>query len=227
MRTIGAADALTRVGQFVPGLDNSKASWAHIFDVRNGIVHGGVHLPINDSLLVPFFSTCDDILRALSIGDREAFWGDFLSLVEAHLRDYMEIAKIAAAEALATARSQFSHRYDSMSPTASREAIAAIERAYIVEKYLQSLTKCPACGYTALASGSYEVTWAADWEYGDDAPTDDRGLIVTFSPGSLKCRVCDLRLSGKDELVASGVPDAWRIEDADEADFRDEAPEWP
>jgi hypothetical protein len=51
-------------------------------------------------------------------------------------------------------------------------------------------------------------------------------FVVTFRPGTLECRACDLVLDGQDQLTAAEVPESWEIEDADRRDFYEPDEEW-
>jgi hypothetical protein len=54
-------------------------------------------------------------------------------------------------------------------------------------------------------------------------PSEPDAVISTkpssVVPSRLKCHVCGLHLSGRDELRAAGLPESWEIEDVDPADF--------
>jgi hypothetical protein len=44
---------------------------------------------------------------------------------------------------------------------------------------------------------------------------------VTFVPRNLHCNACGLELNGREELDAAGVDEPWKLDDWDEAHFRD------
>lgn len=63
MRTITMREALDRVGQVMPAIENLKGSLQLLADVRNGVVHAGqLDEGSVDAVLVPFLRGCDHLL---------------------------------------------------------------------------------------------------------------------------------------------------------------------
>jgi hypothetical protein len=226
MKTITMTQALKRVGQIEPALSNHESSLLLLADVRNGVVHAGtLEASTAEGVFVPFLRACELLLAGVPGADREGLWGDFESSVNARLSESAKEAEVVAVEAVAAARLSFERRYGSMDEPAEKAALTAIEGSYDVKKYEESLTDCPACGRQALTRGSYEVEWEADFDQeGSRGEPFIVGAypIVTYWPGDLQCRACDLVLDGEEELVAAGVERSWHIEDADPADFYEE-----
>jgi hypothetical protein len=220
MMTITAQDALVRVGQLVPQVDNLRSSLQLLIWVRNGVVHAG-QVEDDADVLVPFLRACDHLLADMSDADRESFWGDALEMVDARLSESSDAAKVSAAEALAAARRRFAERYSEIEPALRAAMIATVEDTYVPKRYEQTLRTCPACEQQALVYGSYEVDWEPDWEYSDgEVWAAGAYPIVRFSPGTLDCRVCGLELDGEAELEAAGVPAMWEL-DSDEVNPSD------
>ncbi len=230
MRTITMADALKRVGQILPAIENLQPSLKLLADVRNGVVHAGRLEPgAEDAALVPFIKACDHLLLSVPGGDRARIWGELVSIVDARLSDSAKAAELVVADALASARLAFDTRYASLDDAVRDGVLSSIENSYDVTKYEEDVVDCPACGRRSLTHGSYEVDWEADWDVeGGEGYVAGVYPVVTYSPGYLYCRVCGLELDGEEQLSAAGVPTSWTLEDADAADFYepDEDDDW-
>jgi hypothetical protein len=212
LRTIGAQDALTRVGQLVPPIENLKSSLQLLISVRNGVVHAGQRAPQVD-VLIPFLRACDHLLAETSSA-RHEFWGESLEIVDARLSDSADAATVSAADAIASAKRRFADRYSELDSGLQTAMIATVEDTYAPEKYEQTLWTCPACEHRALVYGSFDVSWEPDWDYSDgEAWVAGVYPVVRFAPGTLDCRVCGLELDGEAELRAAGVPAEWQLED--------------
>lgn len=226
MKTITMTEALQRVGHVEPAFDNQRPSLQLLAEVRNGVVHAGLLEPEEeDAVLIPYLRACDFLIEHLPDADREQVWGEFLSTVDARLSESTEQTELLITDAVAAARLTFEQRYSSMEATVREAVLAGIEGSYDVTKYEQAPIDCPACGQRALTSGHYEVDWEVDWDVeGSHGEAYIVGAypVVTYWPGYLHCRVCDLELDGEDQLKAAGVEKSWPIEDADPSDFYEE-----
>lgn len=223
MRTITMTEALGRVGQILPTIENMKPSLLLLAEVRNGVVHAGRLDPgADDAALVPFIKACDHLLANVPGGDRERMWGEFISTVDARLSDSAKAAELLVADALASARLAYEARFASLEHAVRDGVLSGIENSYEVIKYEQTTVECPACTRTALTHGSYEVEWEPDWDVeGSKGEAYVAGVypVVTYSPGYLVCRVCGLELDGEEQLRAAGIAASWTVDDADTADF--------
>jgi hypothetical protein len=226
MRTITMTEALQRIGFVEPAFDSHRPALLLLAEVRNGVAHAGISDPdVNETVLTPFLRACDFLIENTPEAERGGFWGEFLPTVDARLSKSMKETEVLVADAIAAARSSFERQYGSMAESAKAAALAAIEGSYDVTKYEQALTDCPACGRQALTSGDYNVDWEADWDQeGSRGEQFIAGTypVVTYFPGYLHCRVCDLELDGEEQLDAAEVERSWNIEDADAADFYEE-----
>ncbi len=215
MRTITVTEAVRRAGRFVPQLQNLKNELKVLCDARNGVAHLA-HAGQVSALLVPFLKGCELLRNVLGL-DRDAYWGEFVSLVDEALQTSVDEAKLRVANALASARFEFEKRYAHLDADTRDGVIHAIEAGYDPEKYEEQIIECPACRSSALASGAVETHWEQDDE-------DSFSFIATFFPGHLHCRACDLELDGDNELRVAGVENTSDI-DVDPADFYEE-PDW-
>jgi hypothetical protein len=223
MRTITIGEALKRVGQVLPPIDNLRQSLQLLADVRNGVVHAGqLEQGAEEAVLVPFLKACDYLVGGMAESDRERLWGDLLSMVDARLSESIKAAELATTEALTVAHLAFDRRYGSLDSTVRDAVLSGVESAYDVTKYEEDLVDCPACSRRALTRGSYDVEWEADYDVADgEGYIAGVYPVVTYSPGHLDCRVCGLELDGEEQLSAAGVPASWQIEDAEPQDFYD------
>lgn len=144
MRTITANEALTRVGQLVPSIDNLKIQLQLLIGVRNGVVHAG-QVDANVDVLVPFLRACEHLLAEIQNGNRNAFWGDLVEIVDARLVESADTAKVTVADALAIARQRFADRYEEMDQELKSVLIKTVENSYAPGKYEQTLSTCLAC----------------------------------------------------------------------------------
>jgi hypothetical protein len=200
MRTITVTTALERAGQLVPALKNLSKEVGLLADVRNGVVHAGrVESSAAETVLAPFLKACDELLVPMGIA-RGHFWADLTEVVEA------------------SARLEFEKRYAAMEPEVRGAVLKVILEGYRFEGHEQDLVNCPSCGEPALATGTVDVSWEADFDRDDFGETYIVGAYpsaVTFYPNRLECRTCGLRLDGLEELQAVGIERSWRVEDPD------------
>jgi hypothetical protein len=216
MKTISLRTALERAGKyFVPDLDNLSDELAVLVDVRNGVAHMGlVEKSLVERILVSFLRACEALLAEMG-STREEFWLEFTGMVDARLSASAEAAEIRTREAIAAARMEFERRYSTLPE--HELLIRTIEDNYEVEPLEEDLITCPACGRRALTSGSYNVSWEADWDRDDFGEPWLVGASPTVKlfPSTLECRVCGLRLLNRNELDAADVPESWELEDID------------
>jgi hypothetical protein len=220
MRTITATEALRRVRQLEPEFESGPALQL-LAEVRNGIVHAGLfESGADDDLLVPFLRACDFMIGKVPGGSRERMWGDLVGTVDVRLSESAKETELLVADAVASAHLAFEQQFGSMDRAVREAVLTGIERSYDVTKYEQALVDCPGCGRQALTSGSYDVDWEPDYDYAD-GETYVAGAypVVTFRPGYLHCRVCDLELDGEEQLEAAGIEKSWHLVDVDPADF--------
>jgi hypothetical protein len=221
MKTIGARDALERCGRLIPSIDILKKELNLLVDVRNGVVHlGHVDKQAAKQTLTPFLKASDHLLSYIR-ADKPAHWGDLQDLVTARLSDSIKESEVRAMEAVTSAKVEFGRRFGGIADTTLRDGLLkSIESTYSPAKYEEQLVDCPSCGRLALVSGAYEVEWEPDYDYAD-GESFIAGVypVVTFYPGHLSCRVCELELDGEDELETAGIKKSWELEDIDSRDF--------
>lgn len=225
MRTINAADAISRAGRFVPTVEALVPDLELLILVRNGVAHlGEASSDEADDVLVPYLKASEELRTALDV-DRAVYWGEFIDLVDSALKENVEKARLRVETALAIARQEFEKRFGKLD-SATREAmLRVIEGGYAPEKYDEQLLDCPACSTPALVFGSVKVEMDEDWDH------HERVLIgvhpyFTFIPNRLRCSACGIELDGRDELDAAGIAEPWPLEDVDERDFFGGDEEW-
>jgi hypothetical protein len=224
IKTVTTRAALDRCGQIVPPIANLGPDLARLVDARNGTVHLGlVDQDAAGGSLVPFLKVMQELLRE-SGWDSSQFWGDYEEVVTTRLSESSKDAAIKAMESIAAARVHFRESYDHLPQEVRETVVRAVEASYTPFGYEEQLVDCPACYKLALTSGNTEVQWEADWEADEFGQpyVSGGGPVVTFFPGYLRCRVCDLELDGEDELEAAGLQRSWTLDDVDPSDFYDE-----
>jgi hypothetical protein len=221
VRTITITDALARVGQVVPPIENLRSELKYLADVRNGVVHAGhLNSEAQDRVLLPFITACDLLLGDME-ASRDDFWGEYVDVVDTHRAESIKAAEVEAAEAITLARMAFAERFAELDEPTRKAILTSIVEGYAPEKYEQDLYDCPACGTPALVHGSHDVDWEPEWELDEEGQPWSPGasFVVTFRPGTLECRACGLVLDGQDQLTAAEVPESWEVQDADPRDF--------
>jgi hypothetical protein len=228
MKTISLREALDRAGQLVPTIPPLASDLGLLVDVRNGVAHMGRAEPGTvEVVFVPFLKACEELLANMNVEQvRSNFWGDYTPMVETRLSDSAQEAEVRASEAITAARLVFEGRFRGMGQDFRDSAVRFLEQQYVLTDYEEDLVKCPSCGYLALASGTSDVTWDADWDYEDGVSTLVGATpTVRLVPYRLDCRICGLELDGADELAAADIEQSWELEDVDpahfEADFED------
>lgn len=210
MRTIGAREALKRVGQIVPSIGILDSTLLPLLEARNAVAHLGEPIAASE-LRVPFFKAIEQLRHELDL-DEAAYWGEFVGVVEAALEEHVKEERLLVETALAGARAAFSKRYEDLETETRAAVIRAIEAAYPGATSDEDTVECPACAHLALVEG---VTETAYEQVGDD----DFDFSVSFFPGYLRCRVCGLELDGEDQLELAGVATHWDLVDPDPADY--------
>lgn len=228
VRTIGAKEALRRCGTLNGELKNIEDKLSQLLDARNGVAHLAAVPGSFPQDAVRTFLRATGLLMADLGQSAEEFWGPSADVVRVWSKESADEGELAAEHAIALAKSKFKELVESL-PTAGAEAILqAFEAGYAQRpKYETDFVQCPACGRSALVSGSYDFDWEPDWDQ-EDGRAFVAGVypVVRLHPGHLQCNVCKLELDGEDQLHAAGISGPWEIEDVDVLDFIDDDSEW-
>lgn len=218
-RSISVTEALERCKTILPGSKNSYDSLRLMIDVRNSVVHLAVlDVKTAEHVLVPFLKVAVELVREQK-RDPDEFWGEFKDLASTALSDAATEAQRRVAGLLGAARITFSDRFARYEVAARSAVLASIAASYPrtthgLERYQEQEVECPACATTVVVNGYYDVKWEAQDEY-------EIAAVVTFYPGYLWCKACDLELDGEDEMNAADLT-PWQLEHVDEADFYDD-----
>jgi hypothetical protein len=218
VKTISATESLERATRFLPQLASHGKDLEQLFGVRNGAVHLADSSSVQPFVL-PFLKASEQVREALEL-DRASFWGDYVTLADSTLREHVVAAELKAAASVAAAKAAFSDRFGRLDEPSRLAVIAALEPDKF-HGYEEQPATCPACGQTALATGTVETQWRYEEDgYDGFLPS----LDATFFADMLKCPVCGLTLDDDDELRAAGLDLAWTI-DVDPDDFIQEPDE--
>jgi len=217
IRTIGAGEALDRAARFAPECAGMKGDLQLLIWVRDGIVHLADASAANvDEVLVPYLKASEELRKVLGV-DRSAYWNEFDDLVDSALKEHVERAHLRVDAALAVARGEFARRFAEVDATTKKAVLDAIEASYSLDRYEEQLLECPACGTSALVSGTLQEEFDEDWDHHEGVLVNVH-LLVRFFPNGLLCRACHLGLTGRDEMDAAGVGESWYL-NIDERDF--------
>lgn len=221
MRTIGAADALTRCGQILPAIANMREEVDVLVQSRNGAIHiGEASGRRAERSLIAFLRASRQLLGEGG-WDESAYWGKFKDFVDTRLSESANAARIRVASLVAKAQVEFDQRFARIDEEMRKAMLATIIATYVPSSDEDQMLDCPACGTEVMASGSLEVDWQPEFERDEfeDPVISDVYPEVSFFPGHLDCRACGLVLDGQEELVAAGVPDSIGLVDFDPERF--------
>ena len=212
-----AREAIERAGRFVPTVVALVTSLELLVLVRNGVAHlGEATADDGDDVLVPYLKGSEELRGALDL-DREAYWGEFVELVDSALKENVEKARLRAESALAIARQEFEKRFGALDEPTRTAMLRVVEAGYNPEKYDEQLIDCPACGTQALVFGSVKVEFDEDWDYHEGVLLGVHPYFM-FIPSSPRCNACGLELDGTDEMDVAGIAEPWQLDDVDERD---------
>ena len=120
--------------------------------------------------------------------------------------------------ALTVARTTYDTRFGVLNDDVKKALITVIEESYSpLNEYEQQLAACPACGTTALVSGTLREELDEDWDHHEGVLLGVH-LILWFTPSGLLCRACHLELTGREEMDAVGMGEATQL-DVDEKEY--------
>jgi hypothetical protein len=221
MKTITVSVALERCGQILPAIANLKNDLLPLLDARNGSIHvGDVDDAEKTRMLIPYLRASEQLLGEGG-HDEKDYWGEYGDVVDARVAEQTEATAARVLEALTAARLRFDSKYGHLEEDIRRAVLQAITDGYAPEKYYQQFIECPACATECLDSGSIEVGWEPDYDVvdGEAVLTTSPNAVVTFYPGQLECRACELFLDGEEELDAAEVGFSWQLDDVNSEDF--------
>jgi hypothetical protein len=208
VRTIGANDALQRVGAFIPRLSGGREreGLAELFGQRNGVVHLGDVAARDEALNVrgPFITASELLLTDLE-QDPAGFWGRNHGTAARWAKDAQDEADQAVQDLLESSRRRFRLRWGSLfSQDVEQRRAAERERLQRRDPVSEAVVDCPACGMPCLITGNPA----------DSAPEDDSAYDLEVE--LLQCDMCGLALIERDDVERAGVPVQVPLPDVDE-----------
>ncbi len=221
IRTIGAREVFNRCAQILPKLKEHEEKMNILANIRSGLIHLGDHnAELAKQVFIPYLKYVTIILKALNI-DSKDFFGEFSDITNSNIKDSRQEIDIQVQTGLAKARSDFKQRFQGMEKKVAKGIIKTLEESYVVTKYEEKNTQCPACESLGVASGSTEVeSWEADFDENGNA--EDAYPIVKLHCDFFKCRVCGLKLDSSEALESAGIEPCTDLEDVNPADFYDD-----
>lgn len=213
LRTVGLWSALKRARTFVTS-KVTEQDLRTLADMRDGTVHAAENAEVEERLVAAFVQQADEFLDDLA-RDRAAFWGAHAAVVDALLADASDKLAYRVGLKIAAASANLEVRYGAERPEVLN-FVAGLARPRASDLTTE-LAECPACAYTAVATGEHELRWDYEPQPGDWGPDDvPVGLpAVWFSADGLTCPVCGLRLDSLAEIEAAGMSSRWELPDED------------
>lgn len=204
-RSISAGEAVRRCRALVPPLKGIETKI--VLDARNGVLHAGTaDATVTDRVIAGTVAACDKLLPPIG-HDSAGLWGHYRDSVFDRLEKRRDQTTTRVRDAISAARD----RWEADFKYRGTEWLQALQ---VLTEDLppdESTTSCPACPGKAILAG--------DIEY-DEIPDYDRHGVVSVTrvpyllyPKNLRCPACALRLRGRDELLAAGVPESVSIQD--------------
>ncbi len=211
-RTIGAHEAVRRVGLMLPTVANEASDVADLIEARNGVAHlGSIGEAAAERALLAWFRVTRQMLGQAG-WDEAKYWGEYAEMVDARLTESADAARARVPELLAAAKRIFQQRYGEL-PEDIRETYLRTVQPEVSTLEEQTID-CPACESLALLEGHSTWSWEPDVDNIDDeAIVVGIYPLVEFFPSLLHCKACDLDLEGLDELVAAGLDDSMNVDD--------------
>jgi hypothetical protein len=201
IRTIGAEEALRRVGAFMPRLTGARENEGlrELFAQRNGVVHLGEVAARSDAVRLrsPFVAACELLLADIGHEPRR-FWGENHEIAARWAQQADDEAEQAVHDKLDAARRRYELGAGGIAPMVMYEHLMRDH-----DPLTEAIIDCPACGLPCTVSGYPEEAAA-----GAEAAFE---LLVT----NLDCAACHLYLSGSD-LPRAGVPSRVPLPGVDE-----------
>lgn len=223
IKTIRVSDVLKRCVLVDPPLAAVEKQLRTLSDVRNSILHAGEIPPEDEGpLFVTFLRACAVLVPSTG-SNLTTFFGEHAELVQTYLAESAQATKLRVLALVSAAKTRFIERFTALGP-GKNAALKAIEATLQPEGYEEVLVPCPACGQTAILTGSTEVTWEAE-DFDSGGNPHSAYPVVTLLPRALYCSFCELTLQSRDELIELGLAESVPIEDVDPSDFYDDPAE--
>ncbi|MFF3934293.1 hypothetical protein [Streptomyces hirsutus] len=189
LRTIGGADAVTRVAEVLG--KKAPALLAALRDARNGVTHMGWGRPSSEcrELLAAGVTYIDSLLPGL-LKEPTWFWEHHYEACKSLVAKATSEQELRYAAKIRRAQETFATTTKGLSDSEKTTLLASLSTVPPPGMWGLLITApCPACGSSAFVSGRDK-----SGEYGD----------VWFFPRRFGCRVCKLTLTGQ-ELDLAGI----------------------
>ena len=170
LRTVGLRGALDRLARFVTS-NASKKDLMTLADLRDGTVHAGAGVELEERVLVAFVQHSDALVADLG-RDRSDFWGPQLAVVNALLADAKDKTKHLVAVKFAAVQASFHRRYGNM-PSEVLDHVRQIASPMRHTFFDQERADCPACGSYGIAYGDADPEW-------DNEESDDQHWVTSI-----------------------------------------------
>jgi hypothetical protein len=168
VRTIGAVQALERIGRLVDGYRAPSPRVLLLLEMRNGIVHSGHRGTAGGeaSLMGDVAQYVEQLLNARGLSTTE-YWGDSAEMVATHMKRRLTALEASYQRRLQAAKERFAGYASRMEPAALEAYVAAATPIAPGAEFDSALVPCPACGHGGLITGESDPEWEPDWDYSD------------------------------------------------------------
>jgi hypothetical protein len=194
--TIGASEVLKRVIQILPQLKSYEAQLTELAHLRNGVVHLGNSAIIKLPEITRVYLQANMILIEACGQTPPAFFKDQTEFVQKLLDDSIKETEQLVAQKIARARLKYKERHGN----SDQKIIEAQQELFLNIMNAQYTRVCPACQNTGEIMGEYEIEWE-----NLEAPFYLPNELLYIN--RFECRLCDLILIGRDEIIAAKLPE--------------------
>ncbi len=211
-KTAAANAIFARLASVVKNFTAEEGHWCKILsDRRNAELHSG-ELPYvgvkRDEWLGKFWRICEVVLAEQNKSLED--WLGEPGATQAREDIEQSPIRLIVSKKLEGHKTKFEKEYPT--PEERKAAVKlsqsfttydAFENAEEIDRTVHF--KCPSCNCMALLGGSF-------WEEQDLSDEDGAYIIEVYSTEMLHCRICNLKLNGRDELNAAKIPEDFDVE---------------
>ncbi|GAA2112585.1 hypothetical protein [Actinomadura alba] len=210
-RTISAREALDRIRKIVSDLGVPKEKLEELIDVRDGVVHTGF-LDETDTreVFTVYLRCCNKLFEELKVSPDER-WGDHQEMVDTLISESLSEIERTVKQQLAAAKFRINELLTKI-PENEHVSVMTARQSSLTRVLLpgrEILTeKCPACedeSATYIGEDDEIVDYDVEGDGHGNYHSFVTGVYPIFRAESFICGVCDLKLSGEDELTAAGL----------------------
>ena len=205
--TVGARAAFERLVILHPAMNELRPGVVELLQQRNGEVHLGLIDATLQRRVFAAFLKSMNLLLDIADSELNEFWRPHGDLVRTILDESAKQVQQSVQLKVSAAKEQF--KVIESLPVEQRDALVKVIAGQRPEVEIdEAEVECPACRSTAIATGANELE-VGEVTVGREGSIDGVETWLRFTPLSLKCPFCGLRLENRAELSAAGIPGSW------------------